>query len=324
MASAHDDLERRLAAVGALSEPDPPNGWHPVMSMSGPSKMSVGFRSVDGVRIRCAESDGPPERTIVLTSPWPESVYAFAQIWAVLGRRFRLFAVDLPGFGASERRNHLLSPHAMGAFLLRMIEECDLGVVHILGPDVGTSAALFAAAGGPGSVASVVVGGGGAAVPIQLGEPLKGWVLDPDIDRFRSMDSGAIITAALGTVAGHVFPGAIREDYLESYAGDRFFESMRYVRSYPEELPALAQRLPAIQTPVLVFAGLRDRVVPLANAEFLVARLPFSRLATIDAGHFVWEEAADEFAALIAQWVAGGYRGLGAADGCRMRAPSHP
>jgi hypothetical protein len=67
------------------------------------------FRVVDGVRIRYAESDGPPEHTILLTSPWPESIYAFAPMWATLAERARLFAIDLPGFGASERRDDLLS-----------------------------------------------------------------------------------------------------------------------------------------------------------------------------------------------------------------------
>jgi pimeloyl-ACP methyl ester carboxylesterase len=270
--------------------------------------MKVGYRTVDGVRIRCAESDGPADRTVVLTSPWPESIYAFAPIWAALGRRFRLFAVDLPGFGASERRDDLLSPRAMGAFLLHLVDECELGRPHLVAPDVGTSAALFAAAAAPGAVASVVVGSGAVAVPITLGEPLKGWVLDPEIERFRSADSAVIVTNALNTVAGYVFPHPIREDYLESYAGDRFFESMRYARRYPEELPVLAQLLPGLETPVLVFAGLRDRVVPLANAEFLVARLPHGRLAPIDSGHFVWEEASEQFAQLLATWVTGGYR----------------
>jgi pimeloyl-ACP methyl ester carboxylesterase len=105
-----------------------------------------------------------------------------------------------------------------------------------------------------------------------------------------------------------MFPGAIREDYLESYAGDRFFESMRYVRRYPAELPVLAQRLRDIEAPALIFTGLPDRVVPLSNAELLAARVPHSRLATIDAGHFVWEEAPDEYAALIAAWVGNGFR----------------
>jgi pimeloyl-ACP methyl ester carboxylesterase len=274
--------------------------------------MRVGYRTIDGVRIRYAESDGPINRAIVLTSPWPESVYAFDSIWTALGRRFRLFAVDLPGFGASERRDDLLSPRAMGEFLVQLVDESELGRPHLVAPDVGTAAALFAAASSPEALASVVVGSGGVAVPIALGEPLRGWVLDPDVKRFRSLDSAGIVTTALGTVTGHAFPNAIREDYLESYAGDRFFHSMRYARRYPAELPALAELLPEIEIPVLIFAGLRDRVVPLGNAEFLTARIPRSRLATIDCGHFVWEEAPDEFAGLIAAWVAGGYRQLSA------------
>jgi pimeloyl-ACP methyl ester carboxylesterase len=41
-------------------------------------------------------------------------VYAFGSIWATLADHARLFAVDLPGFGASDRREELLSPRAMG------------------------------------------------------------------------------------------------------------------------------------------------------------------------------------------------------------------
>ena len=66
---------------------------------------------------------------------------------------------------------------------------------------------------------------------------------------------------------------------------------MRYVRRYPEELPVLADLLPQITTPVTIINGRHDRVVPIANAQFLDERLPHSRLAIIDAGHFVWEEA---------------------------------
>jgi len=40
----------------------------------------VAFRTVDGVRIRYADSGGSQETLVPLTSPWPESVYAFAPI----------------------------------------------------------------------------------------------------------------------------------------------------------------------------------------------------------------------------------------------------
>ena len=270
----------------------------------GAATMRIGFRTVDGVRIRYADSDGPADRTIVLTSPWPESVYAFAPVWSALAGKFRLFAVDLPGFGASEQPADLLSPKAMGAFLIRLIEDCDLGRPHIVAPDVGTSAALFAAAARPERIASVIVGSGGAAVPIQLGEPLASWVLDPDLDKYRNMDARAIMDATLETIAGGVSDDA-RADYLACYDGARFAESMLYARRYPEQLPALAELLPQIATPVTIIAGRHDRVVPLANAEFLDERLPTSRVVIVDAGHFVWEEAPTEYASIILDSITG-------------------
>jgi pimeloyl-ACP methyl ester carboxylesterase len=256
------------------------------------------FRTIDGVRIRCAESDGAHGPTLLLTSPWPESVLAFSRMWGELAAHARLFAVDLPGFGASERRDALMSPRAMGEFLATLIAEADLGPVHIVAPDVGTSAALFAAAAHPDRFAGVIVGTGGTAIPLELGEPLASWVLDPDWDKYRRMDPRAIVGAAADNVAGGL-PDDIRADYLECYDGDRFAESMAYVRRYPEELPQLAELLPQITTPVTIISGLHDPVVPLANAQFLDERLPNSHMAVIDGGHFIWEEAPAEYAAIV-------------------------
>jgi pimeloyl-ACP methyl ester carboxylesterase len=161
----------------------------------------VRFRTIDGVRIRYADSGSPQKPAVVLTSPWPESVYAFAPIWASLAGHARLFVVDLPGFGSSKRREDILSPRAMGDFLARPIAEADLGAPHIVAPDVGTAAALFAAAAHPQRIATAIVGAGGAAVRIQLGEPLASWVLDPDLDQYRKMDPRVIVGAALDTIA---------------------------------------------------------------------------------------------------------------------------
>ena len=119
---------------------------------------------------------------------------------------------------------------------------------------MGTAAALFAAVTHPERIASVIVGTDAAAVPLQLGEPLASWLLDPDLDKYRRMDRRAIITAAVETIAGGI-PDDIHADDLACYDGDRFVESMRYVRRYPEELPALADLLPQIATPVTIING---------------------------------------------------------------------
>ena len=96
-------------------------------------------------------------------------------------------------------------------------------------------------------------------------------------------------------------------DYVESNMAGRFAEAARYVRSYPGQLRLLAGLLPQVFTPVQVISGRRDPLVPLANAEYLHARLPNSRLDVLDTGHFVWEEAPGQYAAIVAAWVTGGY-----------------
>lgn len=272
--------------------------------MSTTTVPEVRSRTIGGLRIRYADSGASREPTLLLTSPWPESVYAFTSMWATLADHARLFAIDLPGFGASESRDDLMSPRAMGGFLAKVIVEADLGRPHIVAPDVGTSAALFAASAYPERIATAIVGTGGTAVPLQLGEPLKSWVLDPDLDKYRSMDPHAIVNVAADTIAGGI-PDDVRADYLTCYEGDRFVESMRYVRRYPQELPELAELLPEIATPVTIINGRHDRVVPVANAEFLDERLPNSRVSLIDAGHFVWEEAPREYAAIILDSITG-------------------
>jgi pimeloyl-ACP methyl ester carboxylesterase len=61
--------------------------------------------------------------------------------------------------------------------------------------------------------------------------------------------------------------------------------------------------LPEIAVPVTIVNGRHDRVVPLANAEFLDERLPNSRVVVIEGGHFIWEEAPAEYAAAILEAI---------------------
>ena len=268
------------------------------------------FRVIDGLTVRFAESEGREDHALLL-SPWPESLLAFDQLWARLAEHTHLVAVDLPGFGYSQRDDALLSMPAMGEFIIRLADAFGLEHPHVVGPDVGTGASLFAAARYPERLRSLVVGSAAAAVPLQLGPPLKDWVEAPDREQYRTIDPRQIVAGALRGIERYPLPDAVREDYLSAYDGDRIAESMRYVRAYPAELPVLAELLPQIRTPVQIIAGARDIAVPPANAEFLHQRLPRSKLDIIDAGHFTWEDAAGRYAALVTSWWAGGYAATG-------------
>jgi pimeloyl-ACP methyl ester carboxylesterase len=264
------------------------------------------FRVIDGLSVRFAESEKRDDHALLL-SPWPESLLAFVPIWERLAEHTHLVAIDLPGFGRSQRRDELLSPRAMGEFIIRAADAFGLDHPHLVGPDIGSAASLFAAAQYPGRLRSLVVGSGGAAVPLQLGSVLKDWVEAPDLEEYRRADPRQIVAGALTDIERYQLPDAIREDYLSSYDGDRMVESMRYVRAYPAELAVLRDLLPQIQAPVEIIAGRYDPAVPPVNAEFLHDRLPHSKLDLLDVGHFTWEDGADDYAALVTSWWSGGY-----------------
>jgi pimeloyl-ACP methyl ester carboxylesterase len=150
-----------------------------------------------------------------------------------------------------------------------------------------------------------------AAAPLRsrfsLGGVLKDWVEAPDLEEFRHADPRRLLGDALSSIGQYTLADAVREDYLSSYQGNRMAESMRYVRSYPTELPVLSGLLPQVDAPVQIIAGTHDTAVPAVNAEYLHQRLPHSKLNIIDSGHFSWEDAPGEYAGLVTRWWGGGY-----------------
>src|SRR5262249_59933717 len=147
------------------------------------------FRVCDGVRVRYADSRTDADTTLLLLAPWPESLWAFRRIWGRVTAVGRVVAIDLPGFGHSDGRPELIAPDTAGAFLARLIDEWGLGAPHVVGPDVGTAAALFLAARAPERVTSLTLGGGAVRFPIEAGRALEGDHGAPPLERGRGPDA---------------------------------------------------------------------------------------------------------------------------------------
>ena len=88
------------------------------MTLSSNESIQTQVRTIDGLSIRFAESEDRDDDALLL-SPWPESIYCYEPTWSRLAEHAHLVAMDLPGFGQSERRDSLMSPKAMGEFLVR-------------------------------------------------------------------------------------------------------------------------------------------------------------------------------------------------------------
>ena len=270
--------------------------------------MNTYFRVTDGVRVRFADTKADSDTTVLMLAPWPETVWAFRRIWDRITSLGRVVAIDMPGFGHSDQPPELIAPESSGAFLARLIDQWGLGAPHVVGPDVGTAAALFLAARAPERVTSLTIGGGAVRYPIEAGGALKDVIEAPSLDDVRGLDARTNIGYAVQSVAPRETEPEVHEDYVSAYDLGRFAESARFVRHYPEQNPVLRDLLPTLTTPTQIVAGRNDELVPWSNNQYLNEVIPNSEIHPLDAGHFAWEEAPDQYGGLIADWVNGRYR----------------
>jgi pimeloyl-ACP methyl ester carboxylesterase len=60
--------------------------------------------------------------------------------------------------------------------------------------------------------------------------------------------------------------------------------------------------------PTQIVAGRNDELVPWSKHQYLDQLLPDSEIHPLNAGHFGWDQAPEEYGRLVAEWVSGGYR----------------
>ncbi|PYR24528.1 MAG: hypothetical protein DMF98_15125, partial [Acidobacteria bacterium] len=147
----------------------------------------VAWRTIDGLKIRFA-TNGKGDEKLVLFSPWPESIFAFAPVWCGLTKQFEVFAFDLPGFGRSEARDDLFAPQTMGEFIAKALDAFGLKSVHAVGLDIGSPSVLFAALARPELFRSLIVGAGASTYPLVADGTLKSMIEAEALPQLNAVD----------------------------------------------------------------------------------------------------------------------------------------
>lgn len=273
-----------------------------------PNDMPFEMAEVDGEQIRIARHPNQGKPKVMLLTPLPQSILAYAPIWPILSERFELFAYDLPGFGRSTGGAQYMTFAAQGKFLKKVVDQFGLENIHIVAPDIGMPSALFYTGSFDNTVESLIIGDGPAIVPSTNASIIrklgfsKFWALI-----IGNVGSGALIKAGYQIGYTRYVPNAEETaDYKASYRG-RMKTVLEWFRLYPESLASVDPLLEKIDTPTLLFWGEQDQVLPVDNGERLAKRMPNSRLHVLPgAGHFSYQDASQDFAQLIIDWIASG------------------
>jgi pimeloyl-ACP methyl ester carboxylesterase len=254
------------------------------------------------------EGDGPP---ILLLHGWGDSADTWRPLLAELGRaERRALAVDLPGFGAATR----LAPGAilpqLDAFAAALAQEWGAGErLVVAGNSLGGAVALRLAEHG----AELPLAGVMPVAPAGLEMPA--WFdlveRDPIIRRLLDIPipiPSALVRGMVGTAYRQLAfsrPGVAQRQVVEAFSAHHGSRAgvaalLDNGRRLIPELAAAPFDLVAIDCPVLLVWGTRDRMVPHSGARVVLDALPGTRVELIDdCGHCPQLEATERLLELL-------------------------
>lgn len=250
---------------------------------------------VDDVRVRYQVAGrGDP---VVLLHGWPTSSALWSRQIRDLAEHMRVYAIDFPGFGESEKPEPGLGLDDLADVLVGFLDEMQLPRVALVAHDLGGPAALIATARRPERISRVVVLNTTPYPQLPWLVRLLVAVIDkPVVGRLAASRIGFRIVFRIGTANPHTDRRALADEHWENVRGRWGRRSLRatLAAADADSLARLENRLGAISCPVLVLWGERDRTAPLSIARRLARDLPSATLEIVPhAGHFLPQDAPE-------------------------------
>jgi pimeloyl-ACP methyl ester carboxylesterase len=231
------------------------------------------------IRYEVAGEEGEP---VVLVHGLSGSTRWWARNVSALAGRYRVYLLDLPGFGAMRRLRRRFALTEAASWLSAWMEAVGLENAHLVGHSMGGYVGIRLAAKRPESVRNLVL-------------------VDPaGVPTGRSM-------------LGHLVPlfGAARHatpSFLPVLARDALrmgpFTLWRAARDLLDE--DVREDLRSIEAPTLLVWGEKDTLVPPAVGELLRAEIPDSRLLVLRrAAHVPMFDRPEDFNRALLAFLAG-------------------
>ncbi|MBN1946938.1 MAG: alpha/beta hydrolase [Bradymonadales bacterium] len=248
------------------------------------------FLTVDGVRIRYLDiGEGPP---VVLLHGYASSLETWETVLPDLSRTHRTIALDLKGFGWTDRPPGDYSPLAQADLVLALLDRLGLNEVSVVAHSWGSSVALAMALRAPDRIDRLAL--------------YDAWVYEDQTPLFIHWASAPV----LGEILFGLFYGERPDERmaLAFYDPERMTQDLAdrvgraldrpgtraaaLATARDRSLAELEERYRTIRQPVLLLWGREDTTTPLPYGERLVRDLPGAELVVYPrCGHFPMIEA---------------------------------
>jgi haloalkane dehalogenase len=271
--------------------------------------MASSFVEVDGLRIHYRE-EGTGD-VVLLLHGWPTSSFLYRNIIGKVGETHRTIAIDLPGFGASDKP--LDASYSFGFYagvLEGFLDALGVKTVALVVHDLGGPVGLWWACEHPARISKLVLLN-------TLVYPMPSWAVVaffmacriPGLRGIMVSDWGLKIAMKIGVtdfdkLGPEVVPG-VQEPFQTKAARKALLKAG--IGLHPGGFRTIAEKLPSFEVPVRIIYGARDRILPdVARTMTRVAKdLPQATTTVLDdCGHFLQEERPAEIAEHLAEFLA--------------------
>jgi pimeloyl-ACP methyl ester carboxylesterase len=269
------------------------------------------FVEVNGLRVRY-RSAGECGPVLVLLHGIGRTLEDWSENLLALGRSHRVFALDFPGCGFSDKPNLPYTTPFLAGFVRDFVQTLNLERVVMIGNSMGGGISLEFSALFPELLEGLVLvapagmGPKGAQFLGLCSIPIFGEV----ISKPSRLGSKRALEFLFADRAMMTQARAARDFELSSQPGATraFLKMLRFMANRHGAKPTFYQRslehAAKLRVPTLIVWGVQDQILPVEYAPVAERVIPGSRLQVYDpCGHFPMLERAGEFNALLLEFL---------------------
>lgn len=229
---------------------------------------------------------------ILMLHGWGANIDLLLPLAEALARlgRYRLYLLDLPGFGETEPPHTAWSVHEYAAFVLAYLDSQNLPKVHLFGHSFGGRLSFILGAEHPERFNRIVLAD---TAGIRPRTPLHVWLRT----RLYKTARNGLYSLGMKTLADD-----LRQRYNQQY-GSADFQNVTgvmretFVKVVNEDLQPYARQVPH---PTLLLWGDQDQDTPLSQARKLERIMPDAGLVIFEgAGHYSYLESLPDVVRVI-------------------------